>query len=72
MTDYRLTITGVLTACAVGALGAVWPALHWIVPAVLAAIVAGAVLIAAIRRELRIRRRLADPRIRPARQETRT
>jgi hypothetical protein len=70
MTDYRLIRTAVIALCALGALASVWPVLDLIVPAVLAVAGATAWVVSAIRRELQIRRRLADPRIRHARQET--
>jgi hypothetical protein len=72
MTDYRLLMTGVVVLSTLGMLGAIWPVLDRIVPAVLAALGATGWVVGAIRRELRIRRRLADPRVQPVKQESRT
>jgi hypothetical protein len=60
--EYRLIMAGVCVLCAVGAVSAVVPAVEHaltVVLAVAAAVAVVALCVAAVRRELRIRRRLA-------------
>lgn len=59
-TEYRLIMTGVLALCAAGAAGSVVPGLDTTVSAVLIGAVLAAVGVAVVRREARIRRRIAD------------
>lgn len=67
-TEYRLIMTVVVGLCVAGAAGSVVPGLDTAVGAVLIGAVVVAVGVAVVRRELRIRRRLADldGTIRPA------
>ncbi|MCW2720612.1 hypothetical protein [Pseudonocardia sp.] len=59
-TEYRLIITAVVGLCGVGVAGSVVPGVDATVGAVLIAGLAVALGMAVVRRELRIRRRLAD------------
>jgi hypothetical protein len=61
MNDHRMIMTGVAVICALAALSGVVPVLEWVVPALLAALALAAWVTWAIRRELRIRRRLVTP-----------
>ena len=67
-TEYRLIMTVVVGLCAAGAAGSVVPGLDTAIGAVLIGAMVVAVGLAVVRRELRIRRRLADldGTIRPA------
>lgn len=58
--EYRLIMIVVIGLCAAGAAGVVVPGLDTAIGAVLAAAAFGAVAVVAVRRELRIRRRIAD------------
>lgn len=59
-TEYRLIMMVVIGLCAAGAAGSVVPGLDTAIGAVLIGAVVVAVGVAVVRRELRIRRRLAD------------
>lgn len=59
-TEYRLIMTVIVGLCAAGAVGSVVPGLDAAVGAVLGAAALGAVAVVAVRRELRICRRIAD------------
>ncbi len=61
MNDYRMIMTGVAVLCALAALSGVVPVLEWVVPALLAALALAACVTWVVRRELRIRCRLATP-----------
>ena len=70
-TEYRLIMASIVGLCAVGAAGSVVPGLDTAIGAVLVAAVLGALAVVAVRRQLRIRRRIADidgtrPAVRPA------
>lgn len=71
MNDVRLITTAAALLCALAGLGSWWPALDLFVPAAITGLAVAGWASWALRRELRIRRRLADPRTRPAVSTTR-
>ncbi len=61
MNDYRMIMTGFAVISALAVLSGVVPMLEWVVPALLAALALATWVTWAVRRELRIRRRLTTP-----------
>jgi hypothetical protein len=64
--DYRVLMVAIVTVCSAAAVSSVVPVVEHLVGAGLLAAGLLWLVIAVVRRERRIRARLADPRIRPA------